>query len=137
MAEDGQPENINRGKPPRKRYQRSLLFSPKSAVEELEIKEEDIRYLYDCLDFLSAYNGERKVYSAPHLNLFNNIDKQYGLVYCDYENGQFDYNTDTYKKYYSTLLSGWSDINNEEPWYSTKGLKTCRCTRAVQTTKHM
>lgn len=76
------------------------MFSPKSAVEELEIKEEDIRYLYDYLDFLSAYDGERKVYSAPSLNLFNNIDKQYGLVYCDYESGQFDYNTGTYKKYF-------------------------------------
>ena len=96
------------------------LFAPKSAVEELGITEDDVRYLYDYLDVVKNYDGSRKVYSSPNLGLFNEMDDQYGLTYCDYENGVFDYNTEVYKKYYSTLLDGWSDYNGDNPWYSTR-----------------
>lgn len=95
------------------------LFAPKEAVEELGITADDVRYLYDYLDYIKNYNGERKVYSAPAVKLFIQIDRQYGYAYCDYENGKFDYNTDVYKKYYSTLLDGWSDDNLGNPWYAT------------------
>ncbi len=88
------------------------LFAPKEAVEEMGITADDVRYLYDYLDYIKSYEGERKVYSSPVL------EQQYGYAYCDYESGKFDYNTEAYKKYYSNLLDGWSDNNLENPWYA-------------------
>ena len=94
------------------------LFAPKSAVEELGITADDVRNLYDFLDVIKNYDGERKVYSSNSIQLFNNINDQYGLTYCDYDNGEFNYDTEVYRKYFSTLLDGWSDYNMENPWYS-------------------
>ena len=99
----------------------STVCSPqKSAVEELGITEDDVRYLYDYLDVVKNYDGSRRFTLLRIWVYLNEMDDQYGLTYCDYENGVFDYNTEVYKKYYSTLLDGWSDYNGDNPWYSTR-----------------
>lgn len=41
------------------------LFAPKEAVEELGITADDVRYLYDYLDYIKNYNGERSVDKIP------------------------------------------------------------------------
>ncbi len=93
------------------------LFVPKDAVDELGITSEDVRYLYDYLDYIKAYKGERISYLTPPTELFNRIEEQYACYYCNYSEGEFDFTTDTFKKLYTTLLGDWCAQEGESPWY--------------------
>ncbi len=90
------------------------LFMPNSVADELDIK--DIEYLDGYLSFVKSYIGERKVYSVQD-ELFLYAEQQYNSFYCDLKKGEIDYNTETYKNLYSSLLDGWSIYTDSYPWY--------------------
>ncbi len=83
-------------------YSIQALYVPKKAVEELNIKAEDIEYLDDYLEFLRDYDGDRECYGALD-SLFQSIEDQYNYYFCDFEKGEFDYSTDTYRGLYADL----------------------------------
>ncbi len=109
-------------------YAIHALFAPKKAVEELNIKAEDIEYYKDFLEFLKNYKGSRTSYGAG-TNLFYLLEQQYHYFHCDLENGVFDYYDDEFVKMYEALLGTWTngydektgELVSSDPWYY-KGL---------------
>ncbi len=84
------------------------LFAPKTAVRDLEITPERIEYLDGFLDLVTNYIGYRDAYGL-HEVLFSCAQQQYEYYFCDFENGEFDYNTDLYKHIYTSLVGEWVD----------------------------
>ncbi len=99
-------------------YSISGLYIPKKAVEELNIKAEDIEYLDDYLEFLRSYTGDRECYGTTD-GLFYEMECQYNYYFCDFENGVFDYDTELYRGLYEELLGNWVDdgTGRKTPWF--------------------
>ncbi len=93
------------------------LHLPKKAMEELNIKPEQVKYLDDFLDYYKNYSGTRKNYADPSSSLFYVMEKQYGLAYCDYSKGEFDYTTPLYRETYEKLLGGYDEAKGESAWF--------------------
>ncbi len=93
------------------------LHLPKKAMEELNIKPELVKYLDDFLDYYKNYNGTRKNYADPSSSLFYAMEKQYGLAYCDYSKGEFDYTSPLYRETYEKLLNGYDEAEGESAWF--------------------
>ncbi len=99
-TEDGQTYLMPLG------FDKACVFMPQSAVTELGITADSIKYYDDYMNLLKSYKGERKSYSAA-LTLFYYLEEQYDHYYNDFPNEFADYNTEVYRKLYDEQVSGW------------------------------
>lgn len=89
------------------------VLMPKSALSEMSVSEDGIALIYDYLDLVRGYNGERKAYTMGD-NLYSFLNYQYEKYHCDFKNGTFDYETEDYRRLYKELLSD-SERYGEHP----------------------
>ncbi len=94
------------------------LFIPKKAVEELALKEEDIKYFDDFFEYIKSYNGNRECYGLN--SIFNQIENQYNYYLCDFDNGAFDFKNEKFKSLYEALLGNWEEdeYGRRKPTYT-------------------
>ncbi len=85
-------------------YVSGLIYSDDTA-KEAGFTREELLYYDSMVEFVKNYKGARKAYTTG-ADFFYNLESQYEQYYCDFDNKEFDYMTDTYRKIYSTL-EGW------------------------------
>lgn len=90
------------------------LLVPKKAVEELDLKPEQIEYYDDFLDYLRSYDGHRLSYGVEYF-LFNCVESQYHYYHCDLPNGVFDYDNESFRKLYESTLGSY--VTDENGYY--------------------
>lgn len=90
------------------------IVYPVAGLEEAGIEREELRY-YD--GFMSAVRNKR---SSKHVFqfgdvIYNSLLMQYAKYYCDFENGEFDFTSDRFAKFFTELLTYYPDYNSWEP----------------------
>lgn len=101
-------------------YVSSLIYSDDTA-KEAGFTREELLYYDSMVEFVKNYKGTRKAYTTG-TEFFNSLESQYEQYYCDFENKEFDYMTDTYRKIYSTL-EGWKRYGESPtPKYFENGI---------------
>lgn len=108
-----QAENGDIALMPVSNYVLGIVY-PAAALEEAGIKREELRY-YD--GFMSAVRNKK---SSKHVFqfgdvIYNSLLMQYAKYYCDFENGEFDFTSDTFAKFFTELLTYYPDYDSWEP----------------------
>ena len=82
------------------------VFVPKSAIEETGVTADDIEYLDGYLEFARSYQGDRIAYTNSS-SIFNYLESQYEIYYCDFEKKDANFETPLYMHIYEEIWGGW------------------------------
>lgn len=85
------------------------MMYPKKNLGKAGLSFEDAEYFYEFIDKLRSEGVKSSglgFYADPHTWSFY-LGSQYNEYYCNKEEREMNFETETYKKFYSTMFDGW------------------------------
>ncbi len=93
------------------------LIYPAELEAETGVDIQGLTALEEVLDFLEGYEGERVGYISDDLCFYYELLYQYEKYFCDFESKTFDYNTDLYKKIYTSTVLKLDENGKSDGFY--------------------
>jgi hypothetical protein len=94
-----------------------LWYVPEN-FERFDLTPEDVRYFDDFIETIKWLNKESSEYAvyvtAPYL-LMSNLQNQYETTYHNYAENKVDYNTDLFKRIFTTMYDNYPEHGELHP----------------------
>lgn len=91
------------------------IVYPTASLEEAGIKREELLYYDSFMDSIRNKKSSKHVFQFGNV-IYNSLLMQYAQYYCDFENGEFDFTSDIFAKFFTELCTYYPDYDSWEPY---------------------
>ena len=91
------------------------IVYPTSSLEEAGITREELLYYDTFMNAVRNKKSSKHVFQFGNV-IYNSLLMQYAQYYCDFENGEFDFTSDVFAKFFTELLTYYPDYDSWEPY---------------------
>lgn len=91
------------------------IVYPTASFEEAGIAREELLYYKGFMDAICNQSTQKHAFQFGNV-IYNSLLMQYAEYYCDFDNGEFDFTSDMFKKFFTDLCTYYPDYDSWEPY---------------------